>query len=83
MIISFIYLIISLALELIMSNFFPSTLNSVSLFSTIYTLVALVVLYPHFNNDRKYFILVIVFGILFGILYTSNLIFSLVLFIII
>lgn len=83
MIISIIYLIICLILEVIMSNFFSSTLTNVSLFSTIYTIVGLVILYPYFNNDKKYFLLVIIFGALFGILYTSTFILEVVLFIIV
>ena len=80
MIISIIYLAISLILEVLMSNFFPSTLTNVSLFTTIYTIVALVILYPHFNNDKKFYLLVIICGILFDILYTSTFMFNLVLF---
>lgn len=82
MIISIIYLVISLILEVIMSNFFSSTLINVSMFSTIYTVVGITILYPYFNNDKKYFLLVIIFGSLFGILYTASFIFSLILFII-
>ena len=80
MIISIIYLIISLALEVIMSNFFSSTLNNTSILSTIYTLIALVVIYPHFNNDKKFFILVIIFGTVFNIIYIGNFIFTIILF---
>ena len=80
MIISIIYLIISLILEVVMSNFFPSTLNNVSLFTTIYSVICLVILYPHFNNDKKFYLLVAMCGILFDILYTSTFIFNLVIF---
>ncbi len=80
MIISVIYLVISLILEVVMSNFFPSTLTNVSLFSTIYTIIGLVILYPHFNNDKKFYLLVIICGILFDVLYTSTFMFSLVIF---
>ena len=83
MIISIIYLVICLILEVVMSNFFSSTLTNVSLFSTIYTIVGLVILYPHFNNDKKFYLLVIVFGILFDILYTPTFMFNLILFAII
>ena len=83
MIVSIIYLIISLLLEVIMSNFFQTTLNSISIFTTIYTIIALVIIYPYFNNERKYFILVVASGLLFDILYTSSFIFNLVLFLIV
>ena len=80
MIISIIYLFICLVLEVLMSNFFPSTFSSVSLFTTIYTIIGLVILYPHFNNDKKFFLLAIICGVLFDILYTSTFMFNLVLF---
>ncbi len=83
MIISIIYLAISLILEVIMSIFFPSTLTNVSLFTTIYTIIGLIILYPHFNNDKKYYLLVIICGILFDVLYTSTFMFNLVLFVIV
>lgn len=83
MIISVIYLIISLILEVVMSNFFSSTLTNVSLFTTIYTIIGLVILYPHFNNDKKFYLLVTIYGILFDILYTSTFMFSLIIFLIV
>ena len=83
MIISIIYLLISFILENIMSNIFPSYLSSVSPLTTIYTVVALVIIYPYFVSEKKYFLLVVIFGILFDILYTSTFIVNLVMFIII
>lgn len=83
MIISIIYLIISFLLEGIMSNIFPSTLSNISYFTTIYTIISLVIIYPYFNNDKKYFILIIVFGILFDMLYTSSIFINTFIFIII
>ena len=83
MTISIIYLFICLLLEFLMSNFFSSTLSSISLFTTIYTIIGLVILYPYFNNDKKFYLLAIICGILFDILYTSTFMFNLVLFIIV
>lgn len=83
MIISIIYLIISLFLETIMSNFFPTTLNSVSLFTTMYTIIGLVIIYPFFNNRKKYYLLTIIFGCLFGILYGSGFIVGLIIFLLV
>lgn len=83
MIISVAYLIICLILEVLMSNFFTSTLNDVSLFTTIYTIIGLVILFPHFSNGKKFYLLVIICGILFDILYTSTYMFNLVLFILV
>ena len=83
MIISIIYLIISFILDNFMSNIFPSTLNNISYFTTIYIIISLVIIYPYFSNEKKYYLLVIVFGLLFDILYTGTFIFNLVLFLVI
>ena len=83
MIISIIYLIISFLLENIMSNIFPSYLGQTSYFTTIYTIIALAIIYPYFISEKKYFILVVIFGILFDITYTSTFMVNLVIFILI
>lgn len=66
-----------------MAGIFPATLGDVSYFTTIYTVIALVVVYPYFANEKKYYILVLIFGTLFGVLYTSSLIVNIVLFLLI
>ena len=63
-----------------MSNIFPSMLNSSSFLATIYSLISLVIIYPYFENEKKYFGLAIIMGLLFDILYTSTLLFNLLLF---
>ena len=83
MIVSIIYLIVSFVLENVMASIFHATLGSVSYFTTIYTIIALVVIYPYFANEKKYYILVIIFGALFDILYTSTLLINVVFFILI
>ena len=72
MIISIIYLVFSFLLEGIMSNIFPSTLSNISYFTTIYIIISFAIIYPYFDNDKKFFILIFIFGILFDILYTST-----------
>ena len=83
MIVSIIYIIISFILENIMSNIFVTTLNNVSPFTTIYTIIALVVIYPYFASDKKYFLLVIIFGFLFDTIYTSTILLNLTIFLVI
>ena len=83
MLVSIIYLIISFLFESIMSNIFPTTFGNVSCFSTIYTIIAFVIIYPYFTNEKKYYILIIIFGCLFDILYTSTILINLMLFIIV
>ena len=55
-----------------MSNYFVSMLGNVSILSTIYTICALGVIYQYFDNEKKYFILAIIFGVLFDVIYTST-----------
>lgn len=83
MIVSIIYIIISFILENILSNIFITTLNNVSPFTTIYTIIALVVIYPYFASDKKYFLLVIIFGFLFDTIYTSTILLNLTIFLVI
>ena len=83
MIVSIIYIIISFILENIMSNIFVTTLNNVSPFTTIYTIIALEVIYPYFASDKKYFLLVIIFGFLFDTIYTSTILLNLTIFLVI
>ena len=83
MIISIIYLVISFLLEGIMSNIFPSTLSNISYFTTIYIIISFAIIYPYFDNDKKFFILIFIFVILFDILYTSTIFVNTFIFIII
>ena len=81
MIASIIYLIISFILDNIIYNIFPTTLSNISYLTTIYIIISFVIIYPYFNNERKYYVLLIIFGLLFDILYTSTFVFNMVLFI--
>lgn len=83
MIVSIIYLVVSFILENVMASIFPATLGNISYFPTIYTIIALVVIYPYFANEKKYYTLVIIFGALFDILYTSTLLLNVVFFLLI
>lgn len=83
MIISIIYLVVSFLLEGIMSNIFPSTLSNISYFTTIYIIISFAIIYPYFDNAKKFFILIFIFGILFDILYTSTIFVNTFIFIII
>ena len=83
MIVSIIYLVVSFILENVMASIFPATLGNISYFTTIYTIIAIVVIYPYFANEKKYYTLVIIFGALFDILYTSTLLLNVVFFLLI
>lgn len=80
MIISTIYLILSFILDNFMSFLFPSTLSDISYFTTIYIIIAFAIIYPYFANEKKYYILLIVFGLLFDILYAGSFIYNMCLF---
>ena len=81
MIISIILLIISFLFEGFISNYFSSSFNDLNFFSTLYTLITLVVIYPYFYNEKKYYILLIIFSFLIDITYTNTLILNVVIFI--
>ena len=83
MIISIIYLIICILLDGFMSNVFPSTISHISYFMTIYTIIGLTILYPYFNNNKKYYILVIAFALVFDLMYTSSFLVNVIIFLLI
>lgn len=83
MIIAIILLIISFITEGLISNYISSSFYLTNLFSTLYTLICLVVIYPYFNNKKKYYILLIVFGILFDIVYTNTFLLNVFVFLVI
>lgn len=81
MILSVIIVIISCLIQGTMSNYLGYTYVDLSLFSTIYILIALLILKPYFTNEKKYFILLIVSGIIMDIVYTNTFILNTCLFI--
>lgn len=71
MIISIIALIISIFLQGLMSRYFGYTYTDLSLFSTIYVLIVLLIIVPYFSNKKKYFALVLFFGFIMDVVYTD------------
>lgn len=70
---SVILLTISFLLQGILSNFLAYMLENISIFSTIYVLITLLLLYPYFeNNKNKFFILVVIFGGLVDLVYCNT-----------
>ena len=76
MIIMIIYTIISFLLDGLTSNFISSN----SYFGTIYSVIALVIIYNYFENDMKYLKILIPLGILFDIVYTNTFVLNIFLF---
>ncbi len=83
MIILLIHLIFSFVLDALSSLYLNFSLETVSIFKTIYTVVSLVILYNYFNDKTKYIIILILSGILFDIVYTNTFILNIVIFLVI
>lgn len=84
MIISTIILLISIALDGILSNFLPYLVNDLSLFTPMLTVIAIFMIYPFFRKKEKnYFITIFIVGMIYDLLYTNLVFFNGVLFLII
>ena len=84
MIISLIIIIVSILLDGILSNFLPYLYTNLSIFTPLFTLVSIFMIYPFFKKKEKtYFILIFIVGIIYDLLYTNLLFFNGVLFVII
>lgn len=81
--IAIITVVVSFLLDALVSNNISYTLTNPSIFKTIFTIVSLVSIYPYFNNDKKYLIILISVGILFDIVYTGTFLFVTLIFVII
>lgn len=81
MLLSIIILIISTLIQGIMSNYLGYTVDSLSTFSTIYVLIALLILAPYFENKKKYLIILIIFGLIIDITYANTFVLNTCLFI--
>ena len=83
MILSIITIILSSLIQGVVSNYLGYTYHNLSLFSTIYILIALLVVKPHFENEKKYLILLITFGFIMDIAYTNTFLLNTCLFVIV
>ena len=81
MIVAIISVFISFLLDNFFSNNIAYSITSPSWFTTIYTLICLYVIYPYFNNQKKYIYILISCGILFDIVYTGTILVNLSIFI--
>lgn len=83
MIASIIILIFSFLLDGIMSYFLNSSFVNVSIFSTIYTVIGITIIYRFFSNNRKYLTLCAIFGLLFDLAYMNTPVLNLFIFVMI
>lgn len=82
MLTSIITLLLSTFIQVTISNYLGYTYNNLSIFSTIYILIAILILRPYFENKKKYFTLLIIFSLIIDITYTNTLFLNTFLFII-
>ena len=81
MVITIIIFICSLLLDGILSNFLPYMVGDLSLFTPMFTVVSLVVVYPFFiKKNRHYFISCFIIGICYDFMYTNLLFYNSILF---
>ena len=71
-IVSIISLVLSFFLQGLMSNFLGYSIDNLSIFSCVYVLINLVVLQPYFEDNKKFLILVIIFGFLMDLVYSNT-----------
>ncbi|WP_413854736.1 rod shape-determining protein MreD [Candidatus Ruminimicrobium bovinum] len=81
MLISILIGIISLILEVILSNFLPYLNNNLSLFTPMFSIVSLFFIYSFFKKDKyRYFIFSFIFGFVYDLFFTNLLFFNGILF---
>ena len=82
--IALLIMIISLILDGLLSNYLPYLVNDLSIYTPLFTLISIFIIYPLYRKKEKlYFIHIFSLGILYDLLYTNLLFFNGVLFIII
>lgn len=80
MIIAIISVLFSFLLDNFLSTNISYSLTSPSIFSTMYTLIALFIIYPYFNNEKKYLYILVSSALFFDMVYTSTFLFNLIIF---
>lgn len=82
--IAIIIMIVSLLLDGLLSNYLPYLVNDLSIFTPLFTLISIFIIYPFYRKKEKnYFIHIFILGIVYDLLYTNMLFFNAVLFVII
>lgn len=79
-----ILMIISLLLDGLITNFLPYLSNQLSIFTPLLTLTTIFIITPLYQKkDKKYYILLFIFGIIYDLFYTNLLFLNAILFTII
>lgn len=79
-----IIITLSLILDGILSNIFPYTVNNLSLFTPLLTLISIYLIYPFYKKkENKYILTIFLTGIIYDLLYTSLIFYNAIIFTII
>ncbi len=82
--ISIIVIIVSIIFDGILTNFLPYLVNDLSIFTPLFTVVSIFIIYPFFRKDiKKYYLTAFLIGIIYDLFYTNLLFFNAILFLII
>ena len=79
--VSVISLIFSFLFQGLMSNIFNFNIDSLSVFCTVYLVVNIVVLQQYFDYNKKFLIIISIFGLLIAIVYDGTALLNVFLFI--
>ena len=67
-----IIIIISILLDGILTNILPYTVNNLSLFTPMFTILIPIIIYPFYiKEEKKYLITLIIIGIIYDLFYTN------------
>ncbi len=79
-----IIITLSLIIDGILSNIFPYTINTLSLFTPLLTLISIYLIYPFYKKkEKKYMITLFLTGIIYDLLYTNLIFYNAIIFTII
>ena len=78
-----IYVIVSFLLDGFMSLYTNFSIDSISYFKTIYTVISIVMIYHLFSYDKKYLIIILILGMLFDMVYTNVILLNVIIFVLI
>lgn len=77
-----IIMIISLILDGVITNYLPFMVDNLSLFTPLFTLVSIFIIYPFYRKkEKQYYITIFILGLLYDLLYTNLLFFNAVIFV--
>lgn len=67
-----IIILVSLLLDGILTNYLPYLVNDLSLFTPLFTLVSISLLYPYYRKkEKEFFIMIFITGIIYDLFYTN------------